>query len=107
MVVADFTNADLLPSAPEKTIWQAGKCHRDRGWPKVTVVGIEGAVSEGDARIQISAVPRHIGKLIPGDEIVVTKPLPRNLPNEWTLRAQTKVSRLVLDLRLTAVRCDN
>lgn len=92
----------------EKIIWQASKCHRERGLPKVSVTGIEGIVGDGDNKVQVAAVARHIGKLMPADEIIITKPLARsfsNLLTELAFRAETKVTRLVLDLRLTAIRC--
>ena len=64
-------------------------------------------MSDGQAKTSIAAIPRHIGKLIPADEIVVTKRLPRANGNfdGLEIRAETKATRLVLDLRLTAVRC--
>lgn len=107
VVTVEFTGSDLPPPGVEKTVWQAGKCHQDRGWPKITVIGIEGTVSDGEAKTSIAGIPRHIGKLIPADEIVVTKRLPRANSNfdGLEIRAETKATRLVLDLRLTAVRC--
>ena len=102
-------DTDLLQPAPEKTIWQAGKCHRNRGWPKVTVIGIEGEMFDGQMNAKVAAVPRHIGKLMPADEIIVAKRSPStsgSLINEWAIRAQTKASRVIFDLRLTALRCD-
>ena len=107
VVAVDFTEADLLQPMPEKTIWQAGNCHLDRGWPKITVTGIEGTVSDGQAKTSIAAIPRHIGKLMPADEIVVAKRLPRanGIFDGLEIRAETKATRLVLDLQLTAVRC--
>jgi len=107
IVTVDFTGSDLTPPGIQKTVWQAGKCHQDRGWPKVTVIGIEGTVSDGAAKTSIAAIPRHIGKLIPADEIVVTKQLPRANGNfdGFEIRAETKATRLMLDLRLRAVGC--
>jgi len=107
IVTADFMSSDMRAPEIEKTIWQAGKCHRERGWPKITVTGIEGTVSDGQARTSIAAIPRHIGKLMPADEIVVTKRLPRANGNfdGFEIRAETKATRLMLDLRLTAVGC--
>jgi len=47
---------------------------------------------------------RHIGKLMPADEIIVNQANSSQYCNrpssEWALRARTKMTRLVLDLRL-------
>ena len=107
VVTADFTGSDLLPPGGEKTVWQARKCHQDRGWPKVTVVGIEGEIFDGQMTAKVSAVPRHIGKLMPADEIIVTKrSSTTSVFNEWAIRAQAKASKVTFDLRLKALQCD-
>lgn len=105
-VTVDFSDLDMQHEIA-KTMWQARKCHRDRGWPKITVTGIEGTVSDGQMKTSIAAIPRHIGKLMPADEIVVTKQLPRANGNfdRFEMRAETKSTRLMLDLQLTAIRC--
>lgn len=109
VVVVDFSHADLARPASPKMIWQARKCHRDRGLPKVLVTKIEGEVGEGSAAAKVLAVPRKIGKLVPGDEILVTNrsltPF-ANSAREWTVRGTTRESRLVFDLRLKANRCN-
>ena len=109
VVAGEFTDADLGPPAVEKTIWQAARCHSNRGFPKMTVIGIEGAVSKGQERQSIAALPRRIGKMMPADEIMLNKPVrpvPAGLANEIAVRAETKLSGVAFELRLKAVGCE-
>jgi len=108
VVVVDFSHTDIAQPVSPKMIWQARRCHRDRGLPKVTVTKIEGEIGGEGAAAKVFAVPRKIGKLVPGDEIVATNrsltPF-SNSVHEWTIRGTTRESRLVFDLRLKAIRC--
>jgi hypothetical protein len=102
--------------AAPKAIWADNGCHHDRGLPKITVIGISGKIparkTDAQGPIDVSAVPRHIGKLVPEDEIVVQRIVPeagQNLGSSGSpglsLEAQTKMSRLKADLQLIVTRC--
>lgn len=107
-LVSSFVRIGADRPGPSQTIWEDRLCHPDRGLPKVTVVKIEGSIRNGDRKLDIAALPRLIGKLIPMDEIVVTK-RPETRPGEWAgkflFRAATGLSRLMVDLELTTQRC--
>jgi len=108
VVVADYTELTVGQSGSEQLIWQAKRCHQNRGLPKVSAIDIRGTIADGDTIKAISAVPRHIGKLVPEDEIVATKQISHALDSsvtELTMRAETKTSRIVLEFRLIALRC--
>lgn len=107
-VVVDFSGRDLISPPPARTIWEAARCHRNRGLPKITVTGIEGKISTGSETSQIKAVSRRIGKRMPDDEIIVTSRVLKagaDRMSEIGIRAETKATRLVLDLRLTSLPC--
>jgi hypothetical protein len=109
LVVTNFKELSLGERRSETTIWQASQCHRDRGLPKVKISGIEGSIFEGRDQVQISAKPRHIGKRVPADEIVVTKQPAESFggsESELLMRFKSKQSQLVLDLRLRSARCE-
>ena len=45
---ADF---DLVKGSKDQEIWRDDKCHHERGFPKITVIGIEGAVQTDNRNI--------------------------------------------------------
>src|SRR5262249_27578646 len=99
LAIALFAYRD--PGAPqaEQTVWEARRCHRDRGLPKISVLRIDGIVADGDVKTTIAAAARHIGKLMPADEITVSKPLfraPGSPPGDIAIQARTKISRWIV-----------
>jgi hypothetical protein len=108
VVVVDFSEQDLSSSAAPRVIWQALKCHRDRGLPKVAVTKIEGELAIDNTSQAVLALPRQIGKLTPPDEIIVSNralvPF-GNSAQEWTIQGTTRQSRLLFRLRLKASQC--
>ncbi|WP_035681469.1 hypothetical protein, partial [Bradyrhizobium liaoningense] len=50
-------------------LWEEDVCHQRRGLPKVTVTQLSGHFADGEGRIEISAINRHIGVLVPPDEL--------------------------------------
>lgn len=109
IVAAEFSAADHATPAVEKPVWQAARCHQDRGFPRIKVMGIEGFLLRGAAREDIAALPRRIGKVVPSDEIMVVKrPSQRSggQPGDIVFQAQTQRSLLVFELRLRSTRCE-
>jgi hypothetical protein len=71
----------------------------------MSVLGIDGAMAQGNATNFISAVPRHIGLHIPDDEIIVSKlffDARGHGIGIFAIRAETKKTRLHVDWTLTA-----
>ncbi len=112
MVTPSFS--DIL--VPEKDailvaqtkIWEEDRCHQRRGLPKVTVTQVKASFGEGDSRIDISAVVRHIGLLVPYDELTPGIKLPAGVDeigSFYALRAQTRDSRLNVDLKIYPFEC--
>jgi hypothetical protein len=108
VVDGKFSGFDPSKGAEPQEIWADRKCHQNRGFPRIWVLAINGRITRGEAFFDIAARPRHIGELVPSDEIVMQKDSKMNLsdPNQslGTL-ARTTESRLGVKLTLKSTKC--
>lgn len=104
----------VVPDAPGKPVvqqtklWEEDVCHQRRGLPKVTVTQLGGHFAEGEGRIEISAINRHIGLLVPPDELTPGIKLDQGSDSFgvfYAFRAQTRNSRLNVDLKIYPIDC--
>lgn len=105
IVVPDRADEPLVKQAK---LWEEEACHQRRGLPKVTVTQLAGNFGEGERRIAISAINRHIGLLVPPDELVPgikLDPGSDGLGPFYAFRAQTRDSRLNIDLKIYPFDC--
>src|SRR3569623_1303802 len=58
IVVPDSAGTPLVA---QTKLWEEEVCHQRRGLPKVTVTQLAGHFGEGEGRIAISGINRHIG----------------------------------------------
>ncbi|WP_247567674.1 hypothetical protein [Bradyrhizobium sp. 151] len=96
------------PLVPQTKLWEEEVCHQRRGLPKVTVTQLAGHFGEGVGRIEISGINRHIGNLVPPDELTPGIKLDQgsdNLGLFYGFRAQTRISRLNVDLKIYPIDC--
>jgi len=96
------------PLVQQTKLWEEEVCHQRRGLPKVTVTQLAGHFGEGEGRIEISGINRHIGLLVPPDELTPGIKLDQgsdNLGLFYALRAQTRSSRLNVDLKIYPIDC--
>lgn len=95
-------------SAPYE-VWRDTKCHHERGLPKITLIKVEGSIRNGTNQTPVSARFRWLGRLMPGDEITVGKTVSTGADKTGPfriLRAETKESRVVIDLKLYILPCE-
>lgn len=96
------------PLAQQTKLWEEEVCHHRRGLPKVTVTQLTGHFGEGEGRVEISAINRHIGLLVPPDELtpgIKLDPGSDSLGVFYGFRAQTRNSRLNVDLKIYPIDC--
>lgn len=96
------------PLVQQTKLWEEGVCHQRRGLPKVTVTQLGGHFGEGEGRIEISAIVRHIGVLVPPDELTPGIKLDQGSDSFglfYAFRAQTRNSRLNVDLKIYPIDC--
>lgn len=96
------------PLVQQTKLWEEDVCHQRRGLPKVTVTQLRGHFGEGEGRIEISAINRHIGLLVPPDELTPGIKLDQGsdiLGVFYAFRAQTRNSRLNVDLKIYPINC--
>lgn len=96
------------PLVQQTKLWDEEVCHQRRGLPKVTVTQLGGHFAEGERRIEISAVNRHIGVLVPPDELtpgIKLDPGSDSFGVFYAFRAQTRNSRLNVDLKIYPIDC--
>ena len=96
------------PLVKQTKLWEEATCHQRRGLPKVTVTQLTAGFGEGPDRIDIAAVNRHIGLLVPPDELVPgikLEPGSDDGGRYYAFRAQTRNSRLNVDLKIYPIDC--
>ncbi|HEY5504950.1 MAG TPA: hypothetical protein VIK28_07310 [Sedimentisphaerales bacterium] len=108
-VSKSFPNFKPDEGSDEKLFWQDDTCHQRRGLPKTTVTTIDGTIAGEKGKVSINALPRHLGMLLPSDEISAGKRLPDGADkngNFIAYRSQTKLSRLFVDVKVYVIDCD-
>jgi hypothetical protein len=103
-----FSDFDPDNGAEAQEIWTEQKCHQNRGLPKIWVLAVNGKITRGDSVFDIAARPRHLGQLVPQDEVVTQRD--RNVefsdPNkDLVMLARTTASRLSVRLNLKSTKC--
>jgi len=104
--VADF---DPIRGSKEQEVWKDAKCHHERGFPKITVIEVDGLIKNGQRTIQIDARFRQIGLRLPADEVMPSRRIATGTDDFGLFvetRTETKQSRLVADLKLYILPCD-
>ena len=106
-LVSDF---DLAKGSKDQVVWRDGKCHHERGIPKISVTKVEGLATSGEQKHLISARWRIIGLFLPRDEVTTSRRMGETSSDDVgsyiTMRTETKLSRLLLDLKLYTLHCD-
>ena len=105
IVVPDAANR---PLTQQTKLWEEEVCHQRRGLPKVTVTQLGGHFGEGEGRMEIFAINRHIGLLVPPDELtpgIKLDPGSDSFGVFYAFRAQTRSSRLNVDLKIYPIDC--
>ena len=96
------------PLVAQTKIWEEEACHQRRGLPKVTVTQLTASFGEGRDKIEISAINRHVGLLVPPDELmpgIKLEPASDAGGPFYAFRAQTRNSRLNVDLKIYPIDC--
>jgi hypothetical protein len=109
VVSETFSNFRPNEGSEEKLFWQDGRCHQRRGLPKTTVTAIDGSIDNERAKTGIAARPRHLGVLLPSDEITAGTRLSYGADNAgrfMAYRSQTKASHLFVDVKVYVIDCD-
>jgi hypothetical protein len=109
VVSETFSNFRPNEGSEEKLFWQDGRCHQRRGLPKTTVTSIDGSIETEQGQISIAARPRHLGVLLPSDEITAGTRLPNGADKNGSFiayRSQSKSSQLLVDVKVYVVDCE-
>lgn len=102
---ARFKDFSLISGSAEMLFWDDYKCHQRRGLPKTTVVAIDGSVATDERQIAIHARPRHLGVLLPADEITQGIQIADRVA-AIAFRSQSKASHLIVDVKIYASDCE-
>ena len=101
-------NFDLAKGSSGQEIWRDGKCHHERGFPKITVTAIDGLVLSGQQKLPVVSRYRQLGLFVPKDEVMPSKRMGSGTDNigpYLATRTETKQSRLFLNLKLYILSC--
>ena len=108
-VPATVSDFDPIKGSREQEVWRDTECHHERGFPKMTVISVDGQITNGQQKLIIAARYRRFGLLLPRDEVMAAKRLVRSTDDHGSFvatRTETKQSRLLVDLRLDVLPCD-
>jgi hypothetical protein len=109
LVPATISKFNLVEGSKEQAVWRDGKCHHERGFPKISVTSIDGLVTIGQQKYPVNARWRVIGLFLPGDEITTSRRIGNSADKIGSYigtRTETKQSRLFVDLKLYVLQCD-
>jgi hypothetical protein len=109
VVPATISTFDLAKGSPEQEIWRDGKCHHERGFPKISVTSVDGSIKSGQQQIPVEARWRQIGLFLPHDEVTPSKRMDGgtdSIGSYIATRTETKKSRLFVDLKLYILPCN-
>jgi hypothetical protein len=105
-MVSDF---DPFTGSREQEVWKDARCHHERGFPKISVINVDGSITNGQTKLPIAARFRWLGRLLPGDEVMAGKRLSNDTDAVGPFiatRTQTRQSHLFVDLKLYILPCD-
>lgn len=108
-VPAVISNFDLVKGSTKQEVWKDLKCHHERGFPKITIMSIDGTLTSGQSMFPVAARFRATGMKLPGDEVMPSRRLASGTDGIGPFtetRTETKQSRLFVDLRLYNLACD-
>jgi hypothetical protein len=108
-VSATAFDFDPISGSREQEVWKDAECHHERGFPKMTVIGVDGQITNRQQKLIIAASYRRLGLLLPRDEVMAAKRLAAgtdDLGSFVATRTETKQSHLLVDLRLYLLPCD-
>jgi hypothetical protein len=102
---AGFDTDDLAAGSAEKVVWEDGRCHSERGLPKITLVRVDGTVTQDGRDDLVFALLRHRGLRLPGDEVTERKDLGDVSGARLAIEAMTTASRLRMSIKVLARPC--
>ncbi|MDP2296009.1 MAG: hypothetical protein Q8M24_11180 [Pseudolabrys sp.] len=105
---ATFTDFKLAEGSEEKVFLRESRCHQRRGLPKVTVTAIDGSIQTDKGRVDITARPRQLGRVLPPDEISAGARQPSGADKIGPFvgyASQTSVSRLSVNVKIYTIDC--
>ena len=109
IVPATVSEFDLGKGSPDQEVWRDGKCHHERGFPKISVTAVDGSIKNGRRQIPVDARWRQLGLFVPQDEVQASKRMDNGTDKVGyylATRTETKQSRLFVDLKLYILPCD-
>ena len=107
-VPATVSDFDPIKGSREQEVWKDAQCHHERGFPKITVINVDGSIINAQKSLPIAARFRWLGRLLPGDEVMAGKRLDSGSDDVGPFiatRTETKKSRLFVDLKLYILPC--
>ena len=109
VVPANVPEFDLAKGSQSREIWRDGKCHHERGYPKITVTGIDGLMASRQDRRPVVARARKLGLFLPNDEVLASRRIGNgtdDIGSYVETRTETKKTRFVVGLKLYILPCN-
>jgi hypothetical protein len=109
IVPVTVTNFNPIKGSPEQEVWKDARCHHERGgYPKMTVITVDGIMIDGQKQLPISARFRWTGLGLPKDEVMASRGLVLGSDDVGPFvatRTETTESHLAVDLKMYTLAC--
>jgi len=109
IIPVTVSNFDPFKGSPEQEVWKDAACHHERGgFPKMTVITVDGIMIDGQKQHPVAARFRWIGLGLPEDEVMASRGLvlgSDDVGSFISTRTQTKTSHLAVDLKMYTLPC--
>lgn len=109
IVPTTVSNFDPIKGSPKQEVWKDARCHHERGgYPKMTVITVDGIMIDGQKQLPISARFRWIGLGLPKDEVMASRGIVLGSDGVGPFvatRTETKTSHLAVDLKMYMLPC--
>jgi hypothetical protein len=102
-------NFDPVKGSPEQKVWQDERCHHERGFPRTSVIAIDGVIAHGAEKQAVEAKPRRIGLPKPWDEVLMASGFQFAADDRgpfMVTRTRTGESHLSVTLKMYILPCD-
>lgn len=100
---------DPVKGSRAQEVWEDTRCHHERGFPKLTVINVDGSITNKQKALPVTARYRWLGLLLPGDEIMPSKRVATGTDDVGPFietRTATRQSRLFVDMKLYILPCN-
>jgi hypothetical protein len=107
-VTRTFSDFSPIEGSTPQLFWQDAQCHQRRGFPKATVIAIDGSVTTDRGQVRIQAHSEVLGLMLPHDVITPGMRLPAGVDKNGryiAFRSETKLTHFLVEVKTYEFAC--